>query len=223
MSRQQEAELHNHFGWPFYWVEPGLGIWPPYVSPRPVPVPIEPPESAKGKHTDPHLRSQRAVTGYHIHATDGALGHVEDFVADDALWVIRYMVVHTGKWLPAKKVLLAPQWLGEIRYANREVTVRCSLAWAPRAFATCSTRPRRRRRALYSLTSLPTARSERLAHKKQLPINNAAKPDAAMFDHLGDIYAALNQRDQASKAWGKSLSVASNRQVQAKLADLSAR
>ena len=123
VSRQQEMDLHNYYGWPFYWVEPATGTWPPYVAPLPAPVPAEPSVSARKEHADPHFRSQREVTGYHIHASDGELGHVEDFIADDALWVIRYMVVHAGKWPPAKKVLIAPQWLGEIRYAEREVNV----------------------------------------------------------------------------------------------------
>jgi hypothetical protein len=123
VSRQQEMDLHNHFGWPFYWVEPTTGLWPPYVAPTPIPIPADRAEPARKEHADPHLRSQREVTGYHIHASDGALGHVGDFIADDALWVIRYVVVHTGKWLPAKKVLLSPQWLGEIRDVEREVTV----------------------------------------------------------------------------------------------------
>jgi hypothetical protein len=123
VSRQQEADLHNYFGWPVYWVEPEMGLWPPYVSPMPQPVPAEPAQASQEEHTDPHLRSQREVMGYHIHASDGALGHVEDFIADDVRWVIRYMVVHAGKWLPAKKVLLSPQWLGEFRQGRKEVTV----------------------------------------------------------------------------------------------------
>jgi hypothetical protein len=123
VSRQQEADLHNYYGWPFYWVEPAVGMWPPYTSPTPVPVPAEPSESAEQEHTDPHLRSQREILGYHIHASDGALGHMEDLIADDAVWIIRYLVVRTGKWPPAKRVLLSPHWLGEIRYDTREVTV----------------------------------------------------------------------------------------------------
>ena len=30
--------------------------------------------------------ASRAVTGYHIHAADGEIGHVEDFLVDDAGW-----------------------------------------------------------------------------------------------------------------------------------------
>ena len=33
------------------------------------------------------------------------------------------------------------------------------------------------------------------------------EPDATLYDHLGDIYAAVNQRDKAREAWQKSLTV----------------
>ena len=35
------------------------------------------------------------MTGYHIEATDGDIGHVEDFIIDGETWEIRYMVVDT--------------------------------------------------------------------------------------------------------------------------------
>ena len=60
---------------------------------------------------NPHLRSSRAVTGYHIQATDGDIGHVEDFLVDDHSWAIRYMIVDTTNWWPGKKVLVAPAWI----------------------------------------------------------------------------------------------------------------
>jgi hypothetical protein len=123
VSRQQETELHNYFGWPFYWMEPGPGVWPPFATPSPISMPMPPSGSAPKEHGDLHLRSQRELTGYHIHATDGVLGHVEDLIVEDGQWVVRYTVVDTGKWLPSKKVLLSPQWLSEIRYAEREVHV----------------------------------------------------------------------------------------------------
>jgi hypothetical protein len=39
---------------------------------------------------DPHL-------GSHIPATDGVIGHVENFLLDDADWAIRYLIVDTRK------------------------------------------------------------------------------------------------------------------------------
>jgi len=43
------------------------------------------------------------------------------------------------------------------------------------------------------------------------------EPDATVYDHIGDIYAALQQSDNARKAWGKSLSIEPNEQVRKKL------
>ena len=42
-------------------------------------------------------------------------------------------------------------------------------------------------------------------------------PDATLYDHLADIYAALKQLDKAREAWRKSLSVEPNEAVQKKL------
>jgi hypothetical protein len=123
VSRQHESDLHNHYGWPLYWLEPGPEAWPPFVPLAPIPSPTEPPAPSPKERADPRLRSVREVTGYHIHASDGTLGHVEDFITDDAQWIIRYLVVHAGRVLPAKKVLISPQWLGEISYAESQVNV----------------------------------------------------------------------------------------------------
>jgi tetratricopeptide (TPR) repeat protein len=43
------------------------------------------------------------------------------------------------------------------------------------------------------------------------------EPDATLFDHLGDIYSALNQTDKAREAWTKSLAVEPNDEVRKKL------
>lgn len=43
------------------------------------------------------------------------------------------------------------------------------------------------------------------------------KPDATVYDHLGDIYAALNELDQARDAWRKSLAVEQSEDISKKL------
>jgi hypothetical protein len=125
VSRQEEVALYEHYGWPFYWigVESGPSAWPPFMPAASLSAAQIACETATKEKADPHLRSVREVKGYHIHASDGEMGHTEDFIADDALWVIRYMVVHVSNWLPAKKVLISPQWLGEIRHWERQVNV----------------------------------------------------------------------------------------------------
>ena len=46
-------------------------------------------ESGLHKDGDSHLRSIKAGTGYHIQATDGEIGHVENMLLDDHTWAIR--------------------------------------------------------------------------------------------------------------------------------------
>jgi hypothetical protein len=36
------------------------------------------------KAGDQHLRSVAEVIGYHVHATDGEIGHVEEFLAEES-------------------------------------------------------------------------------------------------------------------------------------------
>ena len=43
------------------------------------------------------------------------------------------------------------------------------------------------------------------------------RPDATLYDHLGDIYAALKQPEQAREAWRKSVSLEPNEEVRKKL------
>ena len=61
------------------------------------------------------------MTGYHIRASDGEIGHVEDFLVEDADWSIRYLVVDTKNWWPGKKVLIAPHSAREIDWTKKLV------------------------------------------------------------------------------------------------------
>jgi hypothetical protein len=61
------------------------------------------------------------VKGYYVEATDGNAGHVEDFIAEDDSWIIRYVVVDTKNWLPGRKVLIAPPWIETVEWNSRRV------------------------------------------------------------------------------------------------------
>lgn len=59
------------------------------------------------------LRSIKSLVGYKILATDGEIGKVHEFFFDDERWVVAYLVVDTGNWLPGRKVLIAPVAVGK--------------------------------------------------------------------------------------------------------------
>jgi hypothetical protein len=54
------------------------------------------------------LRQIRPLRTYRLHATDGDIGHLEQFYFDDRDWKIKYFVVDIGTWLHGKKVLMSP-------------------------------------------------------------------------------------------------------------------
>lgn len=128
VSRQEELKLYEHYPWSAYWGDglyPGGGIWG-----MPAVLPIDelaaPKRDSTTDHTNdnPHLRSSENVTGYTVHAIDGEIGDVEDFIVDDSTWSINFLIIDTGKWLPGKKVLLSPKWIKEISWVNSSINVR---------------------------------------------------------------------------------------------------
>jgi len=122
VSRQHEIDLHAYYEWPAYWGG-GFCATGGYVAPAVPSIPSAAVGSAAGSKQDPHLRSTQAVTGYRIHAVDGDIGHVEDFILDDDKWSIGFLVVCTRNWLPGRKVLLDPEWIKEVSWAEAKVAV----------------------------------------------------------------------------------------------------
>jgi hypothetical protein len=54
------------------------------------------------------LRSLYTMLDYHIAATDGELGRVQDFLFDDESWIVDYVVVGTGMSPEKHEVLINP-------------------------------------------------------------------------------------------------------------------
>jgi hypothetical protein len=88
---------------------------------RKVETELERAATAQGLHH--HLRGVKEVTGYHIAATDGEIGHVDDFFVDEERWQIQYLMIDTGNWLPGRKVLLSTRWITDIVWEDSRVHV----------------------------------------------------------------------------------------------------
>jgi len=132
VSRQHETAYYGYYGYSPYWAGDYLwGAYPyPYLGTGPTLGVADLAReqrwnwAAKAKErADPHLRSAQAVTGYYIQATDGDIGHVEDFLVDDRAWAIRYMLVDTTNWWAGKKVLVAPAWIQRVDWGESKVHV----------------------------------------------------------------------------------------------------
>ena len=72
---------------------------------------------------DSHLRSASSVKGYHVEATNGEIGHVENFLIDDADWHIRYLLIATRNWWPGKHVQLAPYTVAAVDWMRKQIAL----------------------------------------------------------------------------------------------------
>jgi len=131
VSRQYEHSYYGYYGYPMYWAGPYMWGYYPYIVR----------DSAKWRETpqnqkewNPNLRSTHDVTGHHIQAADGVVGHVDDFIIDDETWAIRYLVIDTRNWWTGKKVLVSPRWIERVSWDERKVFVnvlRAAIKQAP--------------------------------------------------------------------------------------------
>jgi hypothetical protein len=120
LSAQDEMKYYNHYGLPYYWL--GTGTWGAATVPQELLKRHLDENSGRADQANAsRLRSMNDVTGYTIQATDGPVGQVDDFILDDEPWVIRYIVVDTGNWLPGKKVVVAPPWISRVDWKNSNV------------------------------------------------------------------------------------------------------
>lgn len=128
VSRQQESEYLGYYGYPTYWGEGdlwGIGGFP-FMPPVVLPDYTERHERGENKVNpdDVYLRSIETVTGYHIEAGDGSIGHIDDFIFDDMSWAIRYFVIDPRNWLPGgKKVLIATYWIVRFDWMERKAFI----------------------------------------------------------------------------------------------------
>jgi len=143
VPKQMEGSLYDYYGWDSVWGGTTFGagtmtraLASPYGARLAVREPIL--ADVNRDEGDPYLRSVNAVTGYHIHAKDGFIGHVEDFLVDGETWGVRYLVVDTRNWWPGRHVLIAPTAVTHVSWSERRIEldvscnqVRQSPPWDP--------------------------------------------------------------------------------------------
>jgi hypothetical protein len=126
VSRQFETSTYDYYGWSPYW---GTGFYlggyglsdgalPRSADPE---VQRRADDISRHQHDqdEPHLRSAQAITGYHLHATDGEIGHLSDFVIEDTDWSIHYLIGDTSNWWMGQKVLISPRSAQDIRWTEQ--------------------------------------------------------------------------------------------------------
>jgi hypothetical protein len=128
VSRQYEIEYYRYYGWPAYWE--GGAMWGFGGYPVVLPPSKDEMEAQLQHHhrDDKHLQSTKAVTGYYIQATDGAIGSVSGFMVDDKSWAVGELAVESGHWYSGKEILISTHKVARISYEESKVFVNLSMA-----------------------------------------------------------------------------------------------
>jgi uncharacterized protein YrrD len=134
VSDQHEELMRRYYAWPSYYGYRmyglnGLGMlndigWGySEFGESAVEKEIQEMKAIEHVNDNSHLRSTQEVIGYDIHATDGSIGEVEDFIVEDTTWKIHFLVVETGNWFSEKKVLISPMWIKNVKWQEQEITI----------------------------------------------------------------------------------------------------
>ena len=127
ISRERESQLLRHYGYPEY--RDVGGVWGTHDTPAalrgapaPPSVPAEQGRRSVELETQP-LLSTKEITGYHLHATDGEIGHVDDVLIGQETWRMRHLQVDTSNWIGGKWVIVSTEAIKGIDRVHRTLHV----------------------------------------------------------------------------------------------------
>lgn len=120
VSRQHEVELAEYYLWPHYWKSAHGDALPAAQHPHKK-APLLNTPHLPVRHDDLHLRSSRDITGYTMYGSDGDIGPVDDFVADDGNWTIRYLIAGTNNRLTGETLLIPTEWIKCVNWSDASV------------------------------------------------------------------------------------------------------
>ena len=136
VSRQHERGYLGHYDYPYYWSGAGIldeSAYPYAVLKGGGDVNSDGPygngheRAQSGSREDQqgglHLRSCKEIIGFHIHASDGDIGHVHDVLVDERAWTIPYIVVNTNNWFGGHRVLIVPHRIRDVSSTKHMVSV----------------------------------------------------------------------------------------------------
>jgi uncharacterized protein YrrD len=80
-------------------------------------------EDAEPDVDNGHLDSMKKTSGYHIHARNGEIGHVDDFLISEDSWRIRYLLVDTSNWIGGRSVIVSSEAVEKVDKADNRLYV----------------------------------------------------------------------------------------------------
>jgi hypothetical protein len=119
ISRQYEDLYHKHLNWAPYWTateaEPRSLATSEIIAEQ-----AEPDTPSDGEN---HLKCETELRGFAMRARGQQAGSVDGIIIDSYYWVVRYLIVDVQQWLPAKTIILSPEWITELDWTRRYINV----------------------------------------------------------------------------------------------------
>jgi len=129
IARQNEIELFNHYSLQYYW-ENEFYTRPirmhTFSSAANKKIQKEDDDLVQQLQINRSLLSTDKVKGYNIHANDGKVGCVDDYILDDENWNLRFLIVDTNNLEPGKKILILPRWIKRINSDEGKILLNLS-------------------------------------------------------------------------------------------------
>jgi hypothetical protein len=69
------------------------------------------------------LHKTSYMRGFHVHAVDGGIGHVTEFLVDES-WKVRYLVIDTSNWIGGKAVIVPSSAVEKVDSPNKKIHLR---------------------------------------------------------------------------------------------------
>jgi hypothetical protein len=112
VSRQQERAMTAHYGWPA--PDGMISVDPALTVDRNA-------QETEGSG-DSHLRSFLEISTYRVEHAGETLGTAEDFVIDDANWLLRLLIIGFGGWIGSVQAAIPVELTDGISFADRIIT-----------------------------------------------------------------------------------------------------
>jgi hypothetical protein len=116
LSRDYESTYYSYFGYEPYWAPVAL----PGAMPA---VPVAPATHLAPPDRSEHIHSANEIRGFHIHAIDGEIGHVDDFLCDADTWAIRLLELDTSNWIGGTTVYVPQRAIQETDWVKQALRV----------------------------------------------------------------------------------------------------
>lgn len=136
VSLQMDQDFSDYYGYSSLWGDGYYGDSGPGLFGNGMSRVVTEPRVEVSNPGDCQLLSIAATTGFQIHALDGDIGHLDDFLINDESWTIESAVVVTNNWGFGKHVLVSPTDIRATNVPDRYVPInltrykiKCSPSW----------------------------------------------------------------------------------------------